>query len=155
MSLVIAGFYSGYLSLSLAAPVSNRTSFSDVIAPSWVAEPSGRGTWGILYSCVFTLVLCVYTAIHLNVPAKNNSTSTIWLRKIKWVLIAIFGPEIVVLTALDEWFSARTFLNELGLLGNLTDEKVRPKFAKYCQDCGKCVLTFGRSHAHSILTMHP
>jgi hypothetical protein len=113
MSLVIAAFYSGYLSLSLATPVTNRTSLNAVVAPSWVAEPSGRGTWDILYSCVFTLVLCVYTAIHLNVPARNDSTSTIWLRKIKWVLIAIFGPEIVVLTALDQWFMARDLLDDL------------------------------------------
>jgi hypothetical protein len=75
--------------------------------------PRGRGTWGILYSCVFTLVLCVYTAIHLNLPAKNNTQYTIWLRKIKWVLIAIFGPEVVVLTALDQLLSARQFLRNL------------------------------------------
>jgi hypothetical protein len=113
MSLVIAGLYSGWLSLSLAAPVTNRTSLNDVIAPAWVADPSGRGTWGILSSCVFTLVLCVYTAIHLNIPAKKDSKSTVWLRKIKWVVISIFGPEVVVLTALDQLLSAREFLRNL------------------------------------------
>jgi hypothetical protein len=113
MSLIIAGFYSGYLSLSLAAPVTNQTAQNDVIAPAWVADPSGRGTWGILSSCIFTVALCVYTAIHLNIPAKTDSKCTLWLRKIKCVLIAIFGPEIVVLTALDQWPSAKRLLIRL------------------------------------------
>lgn len=31
-----------------------------------------RGTWSLLYSCIFTLALCVYSAIHLNIPAREN-----------------------------------------------------------------------------------
>ena len=113
MSLIITALYSGCLSLGFAAPVTNRTTLKNAIAPLWVADPSGRGTWGILSSCVFTLVLCVYTAIHLNIPAKNDSKYTFWLRKIKWVFIAIFGPEVVVLTALDQWLSAKRLLTRL------------------------------------------
>ena len=59
----------------------NSSELND-IAPSWVQEPNGRGacshplfmgesgsnslgTWKIIYSCCFTLSLCVVTAIHL------------------------------------------------------------------------------------------
>lgn len=72
ISLIIAGVYSGRLPLSFAAPVSNQTDVDSSIVPPWVADPSGRGTWRIIYSCVFTLVLCVYTAIHLNILAKKT-----------------------------------------------------------------------------------
>ncbi|KAK4197964.1 hypothetical protein QBC40DRAFT_97140, partial [Triangularia verruculosa] len=62
-------------------------------------EPDGRGTFGILRSCVITLALCVYTAIHLNIPAAQDTAMTIWLRKAKWVTIAMFAPELVVYVA--------------------------------------------------------
>ena len=48
---------------------------------------------------MITLVLCVYTAIHLNIPSKDDSQATVFLRKAKWVLIAIFAPELVVYVA--------------------------------------------------------
>ena len=46
-----------------------------------------------------TLVLCVYNAIHLNIPYKDDSQATVFLRKAKWVLIAIFAPELAVYVA--------------------------------------------------------
>lgn len=62
-------------------------------------EPDGRGTFGILRSCIVTLALCVYTAIHLNIPAAKDSKWAIYLRKAKWVAIAMFAPELVVYVA--------------------------------------------------------
>ena len=34
----------------------------------WQPEPGNRGTYGLLSSCVITMVLCVWTAVHLNIP---------------------------------------------------------------------------------------
>jgi hypothetical protein len=79
----------------------------------WVDDPSGRGTWNLLYSCGFTLVLCVWTSIHLNVPPPRESAWLGWRRKLKWVVIALFAPEIVVFTAFQQWLTARLFLKEL------------------------------------------
>ena len=40
----------------------------------WEPDPSGkRGTWTILSSCIITLTLCVYTSLHLNIPAHKTS----------------------------------------------------------------------------------
>ncbi|KAH6663073.1 hypothetical protein B0J14DRAFT_495239, partial [Halenospora varia] len=61
--------------------------------------PEGGGTWSLLYSCLFTLLLFVYTSIHLNVPPYQQSTFQFWIEKSKWVGIAIFASEIVVYTA--------------------------------------------------------
>ncbi|KAF8252537.1 hypothetical protein K440DRAFT_631337 [Wilcoxina mikolae CBS 423.85] len=82
-------------------------------APPWVSGPRTRGTFQILYSCMFTLGLCVYTAIHLNVPLSDDKSQvSYYLRKAKWVLVALFGPEVVLYSAWDQWRRARQFCNE-------------------------------------------
>ena len=96
-----------------AFPVQNLTALQTEVSPAWVAGPSGRGTWTLLYSCVFTLVLCAWTSIHLNVPPLNEAAAKRWLREAKWVLIALFAPEIVVLCAIQQWGAAKSFLKEL------------------------------------------
>lgn len=91
----------------------NLTVLQTEIAPKWVAEPKVRGTWSLLYSCVFTLILCIWTALHLNVPAQGESAFKIWLRKLKWVAIALFAPEIVLYTAWYQLYAAWTLYTEL------------------------------------------
>ena len=96
----------------------NNSQLND-FAPSWVSEPNGRGTWKVLYSCVFTLSLCVYTAIHLNVGPAGETTLKWWIHKSKWVLLAIVSPELVLYTAGKQWFSAGRLSKKLN---QLTDE---------------------------------
>ena len=98
----------------LSAPISNSSS-SDQF-PSWRSEPNGRGTWSILSSCLITLVLCVWTAIHLNVPAQNSTRTRPALQRLKWVLMGLLAPELVVYTAWDQWISAKRLTKEMQLL---------------------------------------
>jgi hypothetical protein len=98
---------------AVAAPVANLTALQTEIAPSWVRSPGGRGTWDLLYSCGFTILLCVYTAIHLNIPSPDDTQFTFWLKKTKWVAIAILAPEVVVYTAFEQWLHAKQFLSRL------------------------------------------
>lgn len=60
----------------------------------WEGEGSGRGTWTIFSTCVVTLILCVWTAVHLNVPQYGHAESRVW-RKIGMMLMALYGPEVV------------------------------------------------------------
>lgn len=69
------------------------------IAPPWLPNPRQRGTLDIIWSCIFTLSLCVYTAIHLNVPPPNVGKFGFLGRKTKWVFIGILAPELVVYAA--------------------------------------------------------
>lgn len=39
----------------------------------WQSDPDGRGTFTLVSSCVFTLTICVYSAMHLNVPPRRES----------------------------------------------------------------------------------
>ncbi|KAI9712050.1 MAG: hypothetical protein M1820_001759 [Bogoriella megaspora] len=90
--------------------MSNSSSPNSIVyAPSWVSEPDNRGTWSIVYSCIFTLTLCVYSAIHINVGRPGESERKQSLRKAKWVVIAIFAPEVVLFTAWQQFSAARRF----------------------------------------------
>ena len=98
---------------STQAPTHNFTALRTNIAPPWVPDPDNRGTWSLLYSCAFTLVLCVWTAIHLNVPSYQESLISQWLRKLKWVLLAIIAPELGVYTAFEQYEQAKELIGEL------------------------------------------
>ena len=84
-----------------------------VYAPLWVSEPNGRGTWSVLYSCVFTLSLCVWSAIHLNIPPRGEPPIRQWLRKTNWVIIAILATEVVLYSAWQQYYIARRFSREM------------------------------------------
>ena len=73
----------------------------------WKPSPTTRGTNEILSTCLITMLLCVWTAVHLNISPPGS----FWepnLRKIGWLILALLAPEIVAYTA---WYirSARDF----------------------------------------------
>ncbi|KAK1782982.1 hypothetical protein QBC45DRAFT_317855 [Copromyces sp. CBS 386.78] len=70
-------------------------SFTNSSSPRWVAEPDSRGTFSILSTCVVTLVLCVWTAIHLNVPGHREGAMRLYMRKCGWMLLGLLIPELV------------------------------------------------------------
>lgn len=99
----------------ITASKTNITALNTIVAPTWVSAPSVRGTSAILWSCITTLVACVYTALHLNVPADTGTWAMLRL-KASWVLVALLAPEIVVYMAISQLFAAwrlRNGLNEL------------------------------------------
>ena len=64
----------------------------------WQPNPQIRGTFDILSTCIITMLLCVWTAVHLNV----SPPGTVWaprLRKIGWLILALLAPEMVAYTA--------------------------------------------------------
>ncbi|KAK4224112.1 hypothetical protein QBC38DRAFT_26630 [Podospora fimiseda] len=100
----------------------DRKALHETRAPSWVDAPNMRGTSSILYSCLLTLVACVYTALHLNIP-EHSSFPRILLTKAKWVVMALFSPEIVLWVAVDQFFQARNLARDLrSKLGTVSGE---------------------------------
>ncbi|KAF2651380.1 hypothetical protein K491DRAFT_637520 [Lophiostoma macrostomum CBS 122681] len=65
----------------------------------WTAEPNGRGTMGLLWSCFATIFLCVWSAFHPNVPADDDTPWTIFARRCRYMVVGIFAPELVAWTA--------------------------------------------------------
>lgn len=79
----------------------------------WINEPNGRGTWGILVTCISTLLICSWSVMHLNIPPKETSK----LQGLKtygyWCIFGIFGPELVLWTAWQQMLSAKALKDEL------------------------------------------
>ncbi|KAF2140459.1 uncharacterized protein K452DRAFT_359536 [Aplosporella prunicola CBS 121167] len=84
----------------------------------WVPEPTQRGTFGILSSCIVTTLLCVWSAVHLNIPQKEDeerpwyAKHQFW-RKIKWLFLALLAPELVAYGAWRQRRQAKNLLKDL------------------------------------------
>lgn len=68
------------------------------LTATWQPEPNVRGTWSLLFSCIITIGLCAWTALHLNIPEHNRSGRE-RLRKLKWLLLGLLAPETVAYIA--------------------------------------------------------
>jgi len=93
-------------------PVDNITLLRSEIAPSWVSGPSIRGTSDILYSCILTLFLCVWTSIHLDIAPGRKSWENLFNRFF-FMLLAMVFPELVLFYAFNEWSSVRQLCKSL------------------------------------------
>ncbi|MCJ1322002.1 hypothetical protein MMC15_007347 [Xylographa vitiligo] len=73
----------------------------------WVNSPNGRGTIDIIWGCLLTIFLCVWTVLTLNVPAPDTMLWTFTRKKMRWALIALLGPEWLLGMAGAQWSIAR------------------------------------------------
>ncbi len=80
----------------------------DGLVHGYVDDPKGRGTVGIIVSCLVTLALCVWSALHLNVRMKSETRAQRYLRYAKWIVLGTLIPELVVLSAWKQWLSAKS-----------------------------------------------
>ena len=73
----------------------------------WVAEPTGRGTLGLLVSCATTIFLCTYSAVHPNVPGPEETGWVLLRKRITRVLGCITAPEYFVYGAIENYAYAQ------------------------------------------------
>ena len=90
------------MSLALGKNTTNGT-------VTWQPEPSTRGTWSILSTCTITVSLCLWTAVHLNVPPPNQKNAQLW-RKMYWLAIGLIAPELIAYMA---WYQRRVVAKAL------------------------------------------
>lgn len=110
-----------YLPPTLAIPLANSSlatsdSTSQAQYVGFVSDPNGRGTISLVISCLLTLLLCVWQALHLNVPKPGETLWENLLINILWITIGVYAPELVVFTAWRQWSSAK-------LLGRIVKEE--------------------------------
>lgn len=89
----------------LQAANDNKTLLNSEFAPPWATTSNIRSTASLLWTCVLTLAICVFTVIHINVPPPNETQYSHILRKTKWAFFAILAPELVLTMALQQWSS--------------------------------------------------
>lgn len=84
----------------------------------WVDQPNQRGTMDIIVSCVATLFICLWTMLHLNLPAPDDSDWTKLWRKLRWLLLGILAPELPMLFAFAQWASAKRSVKSMRNFGH-------------------------------------
>ncbi|EGR45485.1 uncharacterized protein TRIREDRAFT_68358, partial [Trichoderma reesei QM6a] len=108
-----------------------RPEFVNYTFVGYVPNPDGRGTLSLLFSCLLTLSLCVWSAIHLDLPPYGESDIEYTYRYLKWGVLGIFGPELVIWAAWRQFISARTltkFIKEVVPSNNGPDMSGRQRW---------------------------
>ena len=87
--------------------VVNAVANDSVEVEGWSRAPNGRGTAEILWQCIFTLALCCWTSLCLNVQPRTWSRWRRIHQKIIMSSMSGLGPEFTLQLALGQWSSAR------------------------------------------------
>jgi hypothetical protein len=80
----------------------------------WAAEPDGRGTMGLLWSCFATILLCTWSAYHPNLPAAKDTPWIIFKVRCAHMVLGIFAPEVVAWFACEEMIGVKYLKRKAG-----------------------------------------
>ncbi|EMD62822.1 hypothetical protein COCSADRAFT_59613, partial [Bipolaris sorokiniana ND90Pr] len=89
----------------------NKVNITDIVG--FVQEDNERDTISLLISCFATLGLCVYSAVHLNIPRKGEGNYRVLLKELQWCILGLFAPELILYTAWRQLASARQLCLEI------------------------------------------
>jgi hypothetical protein len=68
----------------------------------WKAEPTQRGTFGILSFCLSTLIICVWSALHFDIPTTRHTLTHRIFIHVFWMAVALIAPEALLCAAIDQ-----------------------------------------------------
>ena len=75
--------------------------------PACICPADQRSILDILWSCLATIFACSWVSIHPNIPAPNESSWRILLRRLELMFWALFSPEMIITWAFRQWSGAR------------------------------------------------
>ena len=75
----------------------SRTSSTVSGAATWHPDPDFRGTWGIVSTCLATLIICVWKAVHIDIPLRQTRWNSV--DKLGWLVVGILAPDLLLYTA--------------------------------------------------------
>lgn len=84
----------------------------------WVDQPNTRGTLDIVWTSVFTIFICTFTLLCLNLPAENDTSWKVTARRLFWMALAIAGPEFVLTAACGQLGTAQDSVKDFLELGH-------------------------------------
>jgi hypothetical protein len=85
--------------LDISSPLVPRTQLQP---PSCSDPHSRRSLWDIIRSCVLTILLCTWAAVHPNVPSPDERWPRIAMRRIGLMIAALVMPEVIIGWALRQ-----------------------------------------------------
>lgn len=83
-------------------------------AVGWQTGGCYRGTLDIVSTCLSTIIACTWSIQHLNIPATDDSGWEKFKRKMKWMIITVLFPELILIHAMFEFHMAWTALRLMG-----------------------------------------
>jgi len=125
----------------MISPFGNATVLPDAM---WHSEPTHRGTFSILSSCLVTMALCIWTAVHLNLPEHRKESQQVY-RKILWLALGLFVPEAVVWNAWRQRTRMEQLSGDMRSRGFMAEEtkawkSVREWFKRASTEIKVCLL---------------
>jgi len=67
-----------------------------------------RSIYGIIWSCLSTIFMCTWIAVHPNIPAPGDSQWAVLRRRVAIMGHALIAPEMVIMWAGRQHYAART-----------------------------------------------
>lgn len=83
----------------------------------WYSAPNLRSTMDLVWACAFTIFICTWTALHLNVPPYRSTFGWRLWYKFRLMLVAVLAPEYMAGIALTELRTAVALTKHLRLRG--------------------------------------
>ena len=94
-----------------------NSSVKDHLRQGWTPQPDGRGTLDIIWSCAFTMFLCSWSILCLNLPGPHDTPFQIFRRKLYVTALGFLGPEFIFQIALGQWVSGCRSVQEFHASG--------------------------------------
>ncbi|KAL4876905.1 hypothetical protein BJY04DRAFT_231187 [Aspergillus karnatakaensis] len=99
--------------MEVETELSERSSSPQLVG--WVGEPGGRGTLGLLTTCLTTIFLCTWVVIHPRVY-QNERFAT--MHKLALLAKTLLAPEFIAVEGLQEWAQCRRMVEDCAALSN-------------------------------------
>ena len=96
----------------MSNPATNTTSPSNP-PYLWEGEPKKRSTYGIISFCFSTLIICIWSTLHFNIPIRRYTATRRLFLQVSWMIIALLGPELLLYLAINEMITARILLKQV------------------------------------------
>lgn len=116
-------------------PAGNTTTPGD---PSffWKAEPTERGTFGILSFCFSTLIICVWSTLHFDIPTTRHTPTYQFFIHVSWMAVALIAPEALLCAAINQRIDAEILVKKAAEYLPSPQELAKPGiFARLLQYC--------------------
>ena len=93
-------------------PATNTTTL-DNPQYKYVGASNQRSTSGIASLCFSTLIICIWSTVHFNIPAKRYTATRRFFVQVSWMIFALLAPEILLYLAVHERIKAGALLKEV------------------------------------------
>lgn len=82
------------------------------LIPAQISEDQNqRSLANLIQGCMITILACVWTSIHPNIPGPDDSGWKSTKRRVLTMIYALIAPEFVVIWALRQYFAAQQIAN--------------------------------------------